>query len=288
MGTRVRRWLRSNDAVVSASGDVATDAVGPALRLAGVLLGVRLDFFSDQLAAFRVQPTLTAASCAPSPRAPFAVACGPAAGQTHRPRPPQMGGMGGGTLVARQDDQHDPQGTTITPLTTTKRCIRPLRGKVNQMPHPDESNPVRQVQAASEHHRPPKRIGGLLVAYVIVLGILFIHGLGLTVAAVVVNANPSLGGLSEPLSWGYIAFYVVTNVILAAYTVVLMRLIFKKRKPAIVHNAVYAILTIIFLVIWHFLGMKSPLGAIIDSVPGLVGMLYFARSTRVKETLVVP
>ncbi len=147
------------------------------------------------------------------------------------------------------------------------------------------SSPLHQARAASESNRPPQRVGGLLAVYVVVLGIGFLHGLGLTVAAVIINANPSHAGLSAPLPWGYIAFYVVSNVILAAYAVVLMRLIVKKRKCAITHNAIYGILTIIFLVVWHFLGMKSLLGVVVDSVPGVVGILYFALSARVKETL---
>jgi hypothetical protein len=155
------------------------------------------------------------------------------------------------------------------------------------MEHATASDPAHQVRGGSERHQ-PRRIGGLLAVYLVVLGLVVVHGLGLTVAAVVVNANPSLGGLREPIPWSYIAFYIVTNVIVAAYAVVLMLLIVKKRKRAVVHNAGYAILTIIFLVIWHFLGMKSVLGVVIDSMPGLVGMLYFALSARVRETLVVP
>lgn len=138
-----------------------------------------------------------------------------------------------------------------------------------------------------EGDRAARRIGGPLAVYVVVLGILIVHGLGLTVAAVIVNANPSLGDLTEPLPWSYITFYVATNIILAAYSVVLIRLVFKKRKSAIVHNIAWATLTIIFLVIWHVLGMKSLVGVFIDSLPGLVAMLYFALSVRVKRTLAI-
>lgn len=144
---------------------------------------------------------------------------------------------------------------------------------------------LHQVRAAGESSRPPQRIGGLLAVYVVVLGIGLLHGLGLTAGAVIINAMPSHAGLGAPPPWGYIAFYVVSNVILAAYAVVLMRLIVRRRKSAIIHNAAYGILTIIFLVAWHFLGMKSPLGVVVDSVPGIVGILYFALSARVKETL---
>lgn len=134
----------------------------------------------------------------------------------------------------------------------------------------------------------PRRIGGLLAVYLVILAILILHGLVLTVAAVIVNANPSLGGLSEPVPWSYIAFYIVTNAILAVYTVVVMRLIVTKRRSAVTHNAIWAILTVAFLVAWHFLGMKSLVGVFADSAPGLLGVLYLALSPRVKETLTRP
>ena len=146
---------------------------------------------------------------------------------------------------------------------------------------------MRHPAMMSDEDRSARRPGGLLAVYAVVQGILIFHGLGLTIAAVIVNANPSLGGLSEPLPWSYIVFYIATNVILAVYSVVLIRLIFKRRKSAIVHNAVWAILTVIFLVIWHALGMKSLIGVFVDSVPGLVGMLYLALSARAKRTLVI-
>ncbi|MEV4569392.1 hypothetical protein AB0K12_36985 [Nonomuraea sp. NPDC049419] len=149
------------------------------------------------------------------------------------------------------------------------------------MPRPYEAEPAAPAGPA------PRRVGGLLAAYVVAHGILIVHGLGLALAAVIVNANPALGGLSEPAPWGSIIFYVVSNVFLAAYSVVVMRLILNKRKSAVVNNAVWAISTVVFLLIWYFLGMKSPLGVVIDSLPGLVGMAYLARSRRVKETLVL-
>ena len=132
----------------------------------------------------------------------------------------------------------------------------------------------------------PRRVGGLLAVYVVVLGVLIVHGLGLTVAAVIVNANPSLGDLDEPSPWSHIAFYAATNAILVFYTVVVMRLILHKRRSAIPHNAALAVLTTTFLVIWHLLGMKSLIGVIVDSAPGFVGIIYLARSERVTQTLV--
>jgi hypothetical protein len=142
--------------------------------------------------------------------------------------------------------------------------------------------------ATGHHDHAPRRIGGLLAVYLVMLAILVLHGLGLTVAAVVVNGNPSLADLSEPLPWSYIVLYIVTNVILAAYTLAVMKLIVTKRRSAVFHNAIWAILTVVFLVIWHLLGMKSLLGTFVDSVPGLAGILYLARSRRVGQTLTRP
>src|SRR5690606_19318683 len=115
--------------------------------------------------------------------------------------------------------------------------------------------------------RPRPRIGGFLAAYVVVLILLIVHGLGLSVAAIIVNANPSLGGLSAPKPWSHIAYYVVSNVALAAYTVVILWLIVRRRRAAIPHNAIWAVLTVAGLVSWYALGMKSAIGVAIDSVP---------------------
>lgn len=134
----------------------------------------------------------------------------------------------------------------------------------------------------------PRPIGGLLAVYVVVLGILIVHGLGLTVAAVIVNANPSLGDLDEPVPWSHIVLYAATNAILMGYTVVVMRGILHRRRSAIIHNAVLALLTTTFLGTWHLLGMKSPIGVVVDSAPGLVGIVYLARSKRAAQTLTRP
>ena len=133
--------------------------------------------------------------------------------------------------------------------------------------------------------RPRKRIGGYLAVYVAVLIILIVHGLGLSVAAIIVNANPSLGGLSEAVPWTHIVYYVVSNVALAAYTVLILRLIVQRRVAAIHHNAIWAVLTVAALVSWYALGMKFAIGVVIDSAPGIVGAIYLAKSTRVSRTL---
>jgi hypothetical protein len=128
-------------------------------------------------------------------------------------------------------------------------------------------------------------LGGLLVGYVVVLVLLLIHGIGLTIATLVIEANPSLVGMTDLGPGSHIAFYVVTNCLLAAYILMLVWLICTKRRAAIVHNYVYCAISIGCLVAWNALGMKSPIGTIVDSLPAVVGILYFANSTRVKRTL---
>jgi hypothetical protein len=73
---------------------------------------------------------------------------------------------------------------------------------------------------------------------------------------------------------------------LALYSLLVVWLVLRKRRAAVVHNAVWAVLTVICLVAWHFLGMKSQIGVVVDSLPGLIGVIYFACSKRVKLTLV--
>ena len=129
------------------------------------------------------------------------------------------------------------------------------------------------------------RLGGLLVGYVVVLVVLLIHGIGLTIATLVIDADPSLVGMTDLGPGSHVVFYVVTNCLLAVYTLMLLWLICTKRRAAIVHNYVYCAISIGCLVAWNVLGMKSPIGTVIDSLPGVVGMLYFANSTRVRRTL---
>jgi hypothetical protein len=120
---------------------------------------------------------------------------------------------------------------------------------------------------------------------VVLLVVLFIHGVGLTIATVVIDANPSLVGMTDLGPESHIAFYLVTNCLIAVYTLILLWLILTKRRAAIVHNYLYCAISIGCLLAWNVLGMKSPVGTVIDSLPGVVGILYFAASTRVKRTL---
>lgn len=80
----------------------------------------------------------------------------------------------------------------------------------------------------------------------------------------------------------------VTNCLLGAYVIVLLWLIRTKRRIAILHNYVYCATSIGCLVAWNALGMKSPIGTVIDSLPGVVGIVYFATSVRVRRTLLRP
>jgi hypothetical protein len=81
-------------------------------------------------------------------------------------------------------------------------------------------------------------------------------------------------------------FYVITNIVLAIYTAVVLTLMFRRRKAAIVNAIVLNGLTVLFLALWHLFGEKSPVGTIVDSLPGLVGIAYILRSGRVRGTLV--
>jgi Protein of unknown function (DUF2569) len=133
----------------------------------------------------------------------------------------------------------------------------------------------------------PTGIPGWLLLYTILLLYLVLHGLGLTIASIIVYHHPSLAGLSTYLPFRDEAIYVATNLVLVLYTVVLIVLILKKRHSAIIHNALLAVLNVVFLMLWHLFGAKSSIGTLVDSLPGLVGIVYFLTSQRVKHTLVL-
>ncbi|PWR10157.1 hypothetical protein DKT68_09760 [Micromonospora acroterricola] len=149
--------------------------------------------------------------------------------------------------------------------------------------HHDHASEDAAAQVPARSSAP--RLRGLLVGYVVVLVLLLIHGIGLTIATLVIDANPSLVGMTDLGPESHIVFYVVTNSFLAVYILVLLWLICTRRRAAIVHNYLYCAISIGCLVAWNVLGMKSPVGTVIDSVPSIVGIVYFANSTRVKRTL---
>jgi hypothetical protein len=47
---------------------------------------------------------------------------------------------------------------------------------------------------------------------------------------------------------------------------------------------VFNALSVAFLVSWFFLGAKSPIGTVVDSLPALAAIAYFCRSRRVWNT----
>jgi hypothetical protein len=115
-----------------------------------------------------------------------------------------------------------------------------------------------------------------------------VHSLALTVAAIVTYASPRLAGLVSSVPLGDLVFYVVTNVTLVVYAAVLFVLMLKRREEAIIHNLIFNVLSVLSLLSWHFLGEKSLVGTIIDSLPGLVGLGYIATSRRVRATFACP
>jgi Protein of unknown function (DUF2569) len=82
--------------------------------------------------------------------------------------------------------------------------------------------------------------------------------------------------------------YVITNLGLVAYGVVLFVLMLKKRRAAIANNILFNALSVAFLVSWFFLAAKSPIGTVVDSLPALAAIAYLSRSRRVRNTFTAP
>jgi hypothetical protein len=110
------------------------------------------------------------------------------------------------------------------------------------------------------------------------------HGLALTVASIIIYADPSVAGLTEFVPLPVRLFYVVTNVLLILYTIVLYVLMLSRKQSAIAHNVIFNILSVVFLVAWHFLDMKSMHGTVVDAVPNIVCSVYIPRFQRVRWT----
>ncbi len=75
-------------------------------------------------------------------------------------------------------------------------------------------------------------------------------------------------------------FYVITNIALALYTAVVLTLMIRRRKAAIVNSIVLNCLTVVFLTVWHLLGEKSPFGTIVDSVMRITLRTVLAAADR--------
>lgn len=59
----------------------------------------------------------------------------------------------------------------------------------------------------------------------------------------------------------------------------------RMRSPAAISvNLALSGLWLVVLVVWQFLGLKSPAGTIIDATPALFGLWYFLTSRRVRNT----
>jgi hypothetical protein len=132
---------------------------------------------------------------------------------------------------------------------------------------------------------PPEHpIRGWLIVYLVLLAGLALHGLELTVASLIIGADPALAGLTSFVPASSLAFYVGSNALLILYTILLFVLMLRRRRAAIAHNVVFNILSVAFLIAWHALHMKSTVGVAIDSAPNIVMAAYIVSSTRVRQT----
>jgi hypothetical protein len=131
------------------------------------------------------------------------------------------------------------------------------------------------------------RIRGWLLVYVVALGLFLLHGAVLTTGSAVVYADLAAAGRHSLVPLGFLVYYDLTNVTLTLYGVALFILMARRRRPAIVNNIIFNILSVAFLVTWHFFGEKSSIGTVIDSVPNLVGAAYILLSRRVRSTFII-
>jgi Protein of unknown function (DUF2569) len=127
-------------------------------------------------------------------------------------------------------------------------------------------------------------IRGWLLLYVLGLAAELAHGLALTIGSTVIYAKPSLAGLDSFIPLWALLIYVVSNLGLLAYGLVLFVLMSRKRKAAIMHNILFNALSFAFLIVWLTLSAKSPVGTVVDALPGVAAIAYFSRSHRVRNT----
>jgi hypothetical protein len=132
----------------------------------------------------------------------------------------------------------------------------------------------------------PRLVGirGWLALYMVGLAAELAHDLALTIGSLVIYTKPSLAGLHSFIPLWALLIYVSSNLGLVAYGVVLFVLMSRERKAAIANNILFNALSIAFLVLWFFLSAKSPIGTVVDSLPGLAAIAYFSRSRRVRNT----
>jgi Protein of unknown function (DUF2569) len=149
---------------------------------------------------------------------------------------------------------------------------------------PTESDAARTIRPWSEATPQLFGIRGWLLVYMVVLAAELAHDLMLTIGSLIIYADPSLAGLDSFIPLWALLIYVVSNFGFVAYGVVLFVLMLRKRRAAIANNNLFNALSVAFLVSWFFLGAKSPAGTVVDSVPALAAIAYFARSRRVRNT----
>jgi hypothetical protein len=131
-------------------------------------------------------------------------------------------------------------------------------------------------------------IRGWLLVIVVLLAYQLIHGLVLTGGAIVLYNDPSLAAREQfsgvPL--GGLLLYVTTNLLLAVYAIVVLGLMFQRKKAVISNCIVLSLLWPSCLIIWQLAGEKSHFGTIVDILPNILVLLYVASSQRVKATFV--
>jgi len=126
----------------------------------------------------------------------------------------------------------------------------------------------------------------LLSVYFIALIVFSVHNSFLMVGSIVVYDHSSATG-SHHIPPGSLVYYIISNVTLLVYVMYLFVLMKRRRRSAIIHNIIFNILSVVFLVSWHAIGEKSTTGMIVDSIPNLVVVVYFLLSRRVRKTFVI-
>jgi hypothetical protein len=151
---------------------------------------------------------------------------------------------------------------------------------------------LRQARDASKPEELPgqgpflPRISGLLLVYFIALAIFFVHNSFLTIGSLVAYGHSSAAG-AHHVPLGSLVFYIMSNAALLAYVIFLFIMMKRRRRSAVVHNIIFNLLSVSFLVAWHLIGEKSTTGTIVDSLPSLVVVVYFLLSARVRKTFVL-
>lgn len=60
----------------------------------------------------------------------------------------------------------------------------------------------------------------------------------------------------------------------------------ERKRRAVLHNCIWNLLSILFLLTWHLAAEKSNIGTFVDALPSVVGIGYILLSRRVKATFV--